>query len=135
MEEEINGKYLELLSIFNTKLERIVSELQVQIPEKNFSLSFYEPNAYWTIYWLSTKTWKTDFYLKEWFTFRIYEYENTLSLEGNHNVKDLFEQLSDQYFLFNEKSIEDLSIIINNIDNHIKEAILRAVHQEFDPTF
>lgn len=57
------------------------------------------------------------------------------SLRGYHRVEDLFEQLEDTHFLHKEKSLRDFLTISNALREQIKYAIIKSVHQEFDPNY
>ncbi len=124
-----------LISSITNKMEAVLAELQQLKPEKEFILKTYEPNGYWSFHWKSTKLWKTEHYLKEWFTVSLYGNRDAFSLSGSHSIKDIFEQLEDRHFLYKEKTIETLHKMINTIEKQTKEAVLKAIDQQFDPSF
>ena len=124
-----------LISAITDKMEVVLAELQSLKPEKEFILKAYEPNGYWSFYWKSTKLWKTEHYLKEWFTVNLYGDIGAISLSGSHSIKDIFEQLEDRHFLYKEKKIDEISKIINTIAKQTKEAVLKSLDQKFDPSF
>ncbi|MGY5353827.1 hypothetical protein [Wenyingzhuangia sp. IMCC45467] len=124
-----------LISAITNKMEVVLADLQYLKPEKEFTLKTHEPNGYWSFYWKSTKLWKTEYYLKEWFTVSLYGNIDTLSLSGSHGIKDIFEQLEDRYFLYKEKTPEMLFKMINTVEKQTKEAVLKAVDQQFDPSY
>lgn len=123
------------ISTLTNKMEAVLTELQHLKPEKEFTLTTYEPNGYWSFHWKSTKLWKTEHYLKEWFSIRLYGDTDAFSLSGSHGIKDVFEQLEDRYFLYEEKTIEEFFKIVDEIEKQTKEAVLKAVDQQFDPSF
>ena len=124
-----------LISILTTKMEAVIVELQDLKPEKEFTLKTYEPNAYWIFHWKSTKLWKTEHSLKEWFAVSLYGDSDVFSLSGHHSIKDIFEQIEDRHFLYEEKTIETLFKMVDTIEKQTKEAVLKAIDQEFDPSF
>lgn len=124
-----------LISALTNKMKAVLAELQNTNPEKEFTLTVYEPNGYWSFHWKSTKLWKTEHYLKEWFSISLYQVKACFSLNGSHEIKDIFEQLGDRHFLYEEKTIEALFKIVDTIEKQTKEAVLKAVDQEFDPGF
>ena len=124
-----------LISNITNKMEAILVELQSLKPEKKFTLTIYEPNGYWSFHWKSTKLWKTEHYLKEWFSVSLYQVKAGFSISGSHEIKDVFEQLGDRHFLHEEKTIETLLKMINTIEKQTKEAILKAIDQQFDSSF
>lgn len=124
-----------LISSITNKMEAVLAELQHLKPEKKFTLKTHEPNGYWSFHWKSTKLWKTEHYLKEWFTVSLYGNSDAFSLSGSHSIKDVFEQLEEGHFLYKEKTIETLHKMINTIEKQTKEAVLKAIDQQFDPGF
>lgn len=124
-----------LITTITNKMEAVLTALQHLKPEKEFTLKTYEPNGYWSFHWKSTKLWKTEHHLKEWFSISLYPTQNGFSLSGTHEIKDIFEQLADRYFLYEEKTIEIFFKIIDEIVKEIKEAILKAIDQQFDASF
>ncbi|MGG5487313.1 hypothetical protein [Gaetbulibacter sp. PBL-D1] len=124
-----------LISSITNKMEAVLAELQHLKPEKKFTLKTHEPNGYWSFHWKSTKIWKTEHYLKEWFTVSLYGNRDAFSLSGSHSIKDVFEQLEEGHFLYKEKTIETLHKMINTIEKQTKEAVLKAIDQQFDPGF
>ena len=124
-----------LISSITNKMEAVLAELQHLKPEKKFTLKTHEPNGYWSFHWKSTKIWKTEHYLKEWFTVSLYGNRDAFSLSGSHSIKDVFEQLEEGHFLYKEKTIETLHKMINTIEKQTKEAVLKAIDQQFDPSF
>lgn len=124
-----------LISAITNKMEAVLTELQQLKPEKEFTLTTYEPNGYWSFHWKSTKLWKTEHFLKEWFAVSLYGDSDAFSLSGHHSIKDIFEQLEDRHFLYKEKSTETLFKMIDVIEKQTKEAILKSIDQQFDPSF
>ena len=124
-----------LISTITSKMEAVLAELQNLNPEREFTLTIYEPNGYWIFHWKSTKLWKTEHYLKEWFSVSLYGDIDTFSLSGHHGIKDVFEQLEDKHFLYEEKTVEALFKIVDTIEKQIKEAVLKSIDQQFDPSF
>lgn len=124
-----------LISNITNRMEAVLAELQQLKPEKEFTLKTYEPNGFWSFHWKSTKLWKTEHYLKEWFTVSLDGSIDAFSLSGSHSIKDIFEQLEDRHFLYKEKTIETLHKMINTIEKQTKEAVLKAIDQQFDPSF
>ncbi|WP_299002408.1 hypothetical protein [uncultured Tenacibaculum sp.] len=124
-----------LISAITNKMEAVLTELQHLNPEKEFTLKTYEPNGYWSFHWKSTKIWKTEHYLKEWFSVSLYGDIDAVSLSGSHEIKDIFEQLEDRYFLYKEKTTDTLFRMLNTIEKQIKESVLKAIDQQFDPSF
>lgn len=124
-----------LISVITNKVEAVLAELQQLKPEKEFTLKTHEPNGYWSFHWKSTKLWKTEHYLKEWFTVSLYGNSDAFSLSGSHSIKDIFEQLEDRHFLYEEKTIETLLKMISAIEKQTKEAVLKSIDQQFDPSF
>jgi len=124
-----------LISNITNRMEAVLAELQHLKPEKEFTLKTYEPNGYWSFHWKSTKLWKTEHYLKEWFTVSLDGNIDVFSLSGSHSIKDIFEQLEDRHFLYKEKTTETLHKMINTIEKRTKEAVLKAIDQQFDPSF
>lgn len=124
-----------LITTITNMMEAVLVELQSQKPEKGFTLTAYEPNGYWSIHWKSTKPWKTEHYLKEWFSVSLYHVKACFSLNGSHCIKNIFEQLEYRYFLYEEKTIEELFRMVDNIEKQTKEAVLKAIDQEFDSSY
>jgi len=124
-----------LISAITNKMEAVLAELEHQKPEKEFTLKTYEPNGYWSFHWKSTKLWKTEHFLKEWFAVSLYGDSDAFSLSGHHSIKDIFEQLEDRHFLYKEKSTETLFKMIDVIEKQTKEAILKAIDQQFDSSY
>ncbi|TBV26875.1 hypothetical protein DMZ43_07375 [Meridianimaribacter sp. CL38] len=124
-----------LISLITNKMEAVLVELQQLKPEKEFTLKTYEPNGYWSIHWKSTKLWKTEHYLKEWFTVSLYGNSDAFSLSGSHNIKDVFEQLEEGHFLYKGKTIKTLFKMLDTIEKQTKDAVLKAIDQQFDPSF
>lgn len=120
-----------LISAITNKMEAVLAELQHLKPEKEFTLKTHESNGYWSFHWKSTKLWKTEHHLKEWFTVSLYGNIDSLSLSGSHGIKDIFEQLEDRHFLYKEKAIEELFKIVDTLTKKTKEVVLNAVDQEF----
>lgn len=124
-----------LTSNLTELLELILAELQQEIPEKEFTLTTIKANLYWSVQWKSTKLWKSERYLKESFQLKMYPDNEKWSLRGYHRVEDFFEQLEDTHFLHKEKSLRDFLTISNALREQIKYAIIKSVHQEFDPNY
>ena len=124
-----------LISAITNKMEAILAELQKLKPEKEFTLKTHEPNGYWSFHWKSTKLWKTEHYLKEWFTISLYGNSDAFSLSGSHNIKDIFEQLEDRHFLYKEKTIQTFFKMLNTLEDQTKVSVLKAIEQQFDPSF
>lgn len=124
-----------LISAITNKMEAVLVELQQLKPEKEFTLKTHELNGYWSFHWKSTKFWKTEHYLKEWFTISLYGNSDAFSLSGSHNIKDIFEQLEDGHFLYKEKTIETLFKMLDAIEKQTKASVLKAIEQQFDPSF
>lgn len=123
---------VKLISTTTDKMEAVLVELQYLKPEKEFTLTTYEPNGYWSFHLKSTKLWKTEHYLKEWFSVNLYQVKSCFSLNGFHCIKDIFEQLEDRHILYEEKTIEELFRMVDVIAKQTKEAVLKAIDQEFD---
>ncbi|MEO9571263.1 MAG: hypothetical protein ABJH82_13680 [Polaribacter sp.] len=104
----------------------LIDELKKEKPEKEFDIHFYEPNLYWSI------NWKTDKYLKEYFQINLYNDNQKYSLLAEHRVIGIFEHLSDEYFLYKENTLEELSSITDEMFHKTKGAILEAIDKEFD---
>lgn len=124
-----------LISAITNKMEAVLVELQQLKPEKEFTLKTHELNGYWSFHWKSTKLWKTEHYLKEWFTVSLYGNSDVFSLSGSHNIKDIFEQLEDGHFLYKNKTIETLFKMLDTIEKQTRGAVLKAIDQQFDPSF
>lgn len=124
-----------LISTITSKMKAVLAELQNLNPEKEFTLTTYEPNAYWSFHWKSTKLWKTEHNLKECFSISLYQVKECFSLNGSHCIKDIFEQLEDRHFLYEEKTIEALFKMVETIKMQTKEAILKAIDQKFDSSY
>ncbi|WP_418510341.1 hypothetical protein [Corallibacter sp.] len=124
-----------LISSITNKMEAVLTELKQLKPEKEFTLKTHEPNGYWSFYWKSIKLWKTEHYLKEWFTISLYGNSDAFSLSGSHGIKDVFEQLEDGHFLYKEKTIETLFKMLDTIEKQTKASILKAIDQQFDPNY
>lgn len=116
-------------------MEAVLAELEHLKPEKEFILKIYEPNGYWSFHWKSTKLWKTEHYLKEWFSISLYQVKACFSLNGKHNIKDIFEQLEDRHFLYKGKTIVELFRMVDIIEKQTKEAVLKAIDQKFDSSY
>lgn len=115
---------LKLITIITDKIMVLVDSLQKEKSGKEFTLTVYEANMYWCINWKSTKTWKTDHYLKDSFQVNIYKINQNYFFMGEHRVEDLFEHLSKTYFLYEEKSIKSLESITDAIIEKITEGVL-----------
>lgn len=124
-----------LVSAISNKMGKIVENLQKKSPEKEFSLTTYEPNNYWCVNWKSTKLWKTDRSLKESFQLRMYLNNEKNSITGYHRIEDIFDQLEDTHFLYKEKTLDEIFEMLDFIIKQTKEAILKSVIQEFDPNY
>ncbi|WP_335975544.1 hypothetical protein [Gaetbulibacter jejuensis] len=124
-----------LISSITNKMEAVLADLQQLKPEKEFTLKTHEPNGYWSFHWKSTKLWKTEHYLKEWFTVSLYGNSDAFSLSGSHSIKDVFEQLEEGHFLYKGKTIETLFKMLDTIEKETKDAVLKAIDQQFDPSF
>jgi hypothetical protein len=124
-----------LISAITNKMEAVLVELQHLKPEKEFTLKTHEPNGYWSFHWKSNKLWKTEHYLKEWFTVSLYGNSDAFSLSGSHSIKDVFEQLEEGHFLYKGKTIKTLFKMLDTIEKETKDAVLKAIDQQFDPSF
>lgn len=124
-----------LVKTISNQMKVIVEGLQKTNPEKEFSLTVYEPNMYWCFNWKSTKLWKTDRFLKESFQLRMYRDNEKISVTGYHRIEDIFEQLEDTHFRYEEKTITEIFEIIDLIVTQTEEAISKAVNQEFDSDY
>ena len=111
---------------FTNNFVILVNELKKEKPEKEFDFNFYEPNMYWSI------NWKTDKYLKEYFQINLYNDNEKFSVLGEHRVIGIFEHLSDEYFFYKEKTLEELSSFTDEIIHKTKSAILEGIDKEFD---
>ncbi|MFD1292591.1 hypothetical protein ACFQ5N_01975 [Lutibacter holmesii] len=116
-------------------IKKMVSGLQKENPTKEFSIRIYEENMYWCVNWKSSKHWKTDKLLKEYFQIQVYNDNGKYSLLGEHRIEDIFEQLSEEYFLYKEKTMKTLTLLTNEIIQKTKLAVLEAVDKEFDADF
>ena len=134
-EVSLDVEKTKLISLITNKMEAVLAELHKLKSEKEFTLKTHESNGYWSFHWKSTKLWKTEHYLKEWFTVSLYGNSDAFSLSGSHNIKDIFEQLEDGHFLYKEKTTEMLFKMIDTIEKQTKEAVLKAIDQQFDPSF
>jgi hypothetical protein len=132
---DIENEKSKLASYITTKITLLLDILKKEKPEKEFTITVYEPNMYWCVNWKSTKRWKTDRYLREYFQFRIWTENQKYAFVGEHRVIDLFEHLSDHYFLYKEKTLDELLSMSDEIIQKMKEAVLEAVDKEFDPSF
>lgn len=130
-----NQDIVKLSALLTNHLTVTVKDLQKNYPEKDFSLIVYEPNLYWCINWKSTKLWKTDKFLKESFVLRMFQNNEKCSLEGYHRIEDIFEQLEDTHFRYEEKTVLQIVDQINFILSQTKDAVIKSVNQEFDPNF
>ena len=130
-----NQEAVLLVTSITHKMKAIVGDLQKENPEKEFSLTVYEPNMYWCFNWKSTKLWKTDRFLKESFQLRMYRDNEKISVTGYHRIEDIFEQLEDTHFRYEEKTITEIFEIIDLIVTQTEEAISKAVNQEFDSDY
>lgn len=133
--KELGKDGLKLIAAFTKKMTVMVAELQKEKPEKEFTLTVYEPNMYWGVNWKSTKRWKTERFLKEFFQVRIYVDYEKYSILGEHMAEDVFEHLCDNHSLAKKKTIKELLEMTDAIVQKTKEAILAAVDLEFDPSF
>ncbi|WP_147679192.1 hypothetical protein [Algibacter pacificus] len=124
-----------LISAITNKMEAVLVELEHLKPEKEFTLKTYEPNGFWSFHWKNTKLWKTEHYLKEWFTISLYGDTDAFSLRGSYGIKDIFEQLEDRHFLYEAKTIEALFKMVETIKIQTKETILKAIDQKFDSSY
>jgi len=124
-----------LISSITNKMEAVLAELQQLKPEKEFTLKTHESNGYWSFHWKSTKLWKTEHYLKEWFTVSLYGNSDAFSLSGSHSIKDVFEQLEEGHFLYKGKTIETLFKMLDTIEKQTRDAVLKAIDQQFDSSF
>jgi len=134
-EASSNVDKAKLISAITNKMEAVITELQQLKPEKEFTLKTHESNGYWSFHWKSTKLWKTEHYLKEWFTISLYGNSDAFSLSGSHNIKDIFEQLEDRHFLYKEKTIQTFFKMLNTLEDQTKVSVLKAIEQQFDPSF
>lgn len=132
---ETNDEVIMLVPTITNKMEEIVVSLQKSAPEKEFSLTIYEPNRYWCINWKSTKLWKTERFLKESIQLRMFLDNEKISVTGYHRIEDIFEQLEDTYFRYEEKTVAEIFDMLDLITTQTKYAILKAVNQEFDSDY
>lgn len=123
------------ITALTDQLETLVTQLQIEKPEKEFTLVLNASNRYWAIHWKSTKLWKTERPLKEHFCLTVYPDNTAFSLMGYHRAEDIFEQLEETHFLYKEKPPETLFEMVNELATQTKNAILAAVDQEFDPSY
>ena len=133
--KEFGKDELKFIAAFTKKMTVMITVLQKEKPEKEFTLTVYEPNMYWCVNWKSTKRWKTEHYLKEFFQVRMYAEEEKYSILGEHMVKDVFEHLSDTHFPIKNKTVKELFEMTNAMVQKTKEAVLEALDKEFDPSF
>lgn len=133
--KDIENKKIKLISSITNQMKLLIDDLQKEKPEKAFTIRIYEENMYWCVNWKSTKLWKTDQYLKEYFQVHIWNDNEKYSLLGEHRVEDIFEHLSESYFRYKEKTIDDLISVTDDIIKKTKKGVLEAVDNEFDPSF
>jgi|GEM_PF-6166310 len=133
--KELGADELKLIATITKKMTVMVTELQKEKPEKEFALTVYEPNMYWCVNWKSTKRWKSEHFLKEFFQVRIYADDELFSVLGEHMAKDIFEQLCDIHPLVKKKTIKELLEMSDVIVEKTKAAILGAIDLEFDPSY
>ncbi len=126
---------LKFITAITKKMIVMIADLQKEKPKKEFTLTVYEPNMYWCVNWKSTKRWKTEHFLKEFFQVRVYEEDEKYSILGEHMVKDVFEHLSDTHFLIKNKTVKELFEMTKGMVQKTKEAVLEALDKEFDPSF
>ena len=126
---------LNLIAAITQKMTAMVAELQKEKPEKEFSLTVFEPNMYWCVNWKSTKRWKTERFLKEFFQVRMYADDELYSIIGEHMAKDIFEQICDIHPLVRKKTIKELFEMADAIVQQTKHAVLAAVVLKFDSNF
>jgi hypothetical protein len=122
-------------SNITNEITLLVDDLRKEKPEKEFIIRVNEANMYWCINWKSTKYWKTYKCLKEYFQVQIWSDNEKYSLIGEHRVEDVFEHLSEEHFLYQEKTMKGLLSITDEIIQKTKEGILEGVDKEFDPSF
>ena len=133
--KDIENKKTKLISSITNQIKILIDDLQKEKPDKAFTIRIYEENMYWRVNWKSTKLWKTDRYLKEYFQVHIWNNNEKYSLMGEHRVEDIFEHLSEPYFRYKDKTIDDLMSVIDDIIKKTKKGVLEAVDSEFDPSF
>ncbi len=132
---ELGNDGLKLIAAITQKMTAMVAELQKEKPEKEFSLTVYEPNMYWCVNWKSTKRWKTEHFLKEFFQVRMYADDENYSVKGEHMAEDVFEHLCDNHPLVKKKTVKELFEMTDAIVQQTKEAVLEALDKEFDPSY
>ncbi|KYG71544.1 hypothetical protein [Roseivirga echinicomitans] len=133
--KDIENERTKLISGITNQLTLLIDDVQKQKPEKAFTIRVYEENMYWCVNWESTKLWKTDQFLKEYFQVQIWKIGEKYSLEGEHRVEDIFEHLSDQYFLYEGMTMQDLILMTDEIVEKTRAGVLEAVDKEIDSSY
>ncbi|WP_435416642.1 hypothetical protein [Polaribacter aestuariivivens] len=124
-----------LASKLTNEFTFMVNNLQKEKPEKTVTLNVHEENLYWCINWDSSKTWKTEKYLKECFQIQIWNIDENYFLMGEHRIEDIFEQLSETYIMYENKTIKYFNSNIDKIIEKTKEGILEAIDKDFDSDY
>ncbi|WP_299063488.1 hypothetical protein [uncultured Polaribacter sp.] len=115
-----------LVSKLSTEFNKLILQLNKINPDKNFQLTIHEPNLFWAI------NWKTDRYLEECFCVRLYADNAKHSLIAEHQVKDVFEHINDEYFNYKEKSLEDFALITKEILQKTEIAIIESLNKDLN---
>lgn len=126
---------LDLTSKITDEITLFVDDLRIKKPEKEFTIRVAEVNLYWCVNWKSTKYWKTDKHLKEYFQVQIWNINEKYSILGEHRVEDVFEHLSEEHFSYDDLTINGLLLISDEIIQKIKEGVLDSLNSEFDPSY
>ncbi|TMM29453.1 hypothetical protein FDT66_10030 [Polaribacter aestuariivivens] len=124
-----------LASKLTNEFTFMVNDLQKEKPEKKVTLNVHEENLYWCINWDSSKIWKTEKYLKEYFQVQIWNIDENYFLMGEHRVEDIFEQLSETYIMYENKTIKYFNSNIDEIIEKTKEGILEAIDKNFESDY
>lgn len=135
MQNNSNSNIDQLILALTKSMQTILLTLQERMPEKEFTLRSNEANAYWAFHWNSTKLFKTEHPVKEWFSVTLYPQQTGFSLDGTHEIKDVFEQLGETHFKYEEPSILEIYQKLDKAEKQIQKAVIQAVDQKFDPSY
>ena len=113
---------IKFTSIITNKITLMVNSLQNEMPSKGVNISASETKMFWSVNWKSTK------HLKESFQVEIWGENEKFSLMGEHLVEGVFEHSTEEYFLYEDKTVKELQLIIDEIIQKTKKGILESIN-------
>lgn len=112
-----------LTSKISQQLESFLNMLQEEKPKQEFSLLYFETKMLWMVSWKSTN------YLKEYCELEIWKDNNKYSLMCNYKAEAVFENLTEELFLLEEKTIKELLAKSDEILNEFRKGVQKSSNQ------